>query len=121
MLIRWGKVFCTITLAGGLFFYGSTIADAEIAYEYAGDLGKFCNAENGSGLYGMCFSFVGGVLEIISNNQVYGLPVCVPRLTTVGKAADITKKWLTRHPEKNIEAASRAVVEALAEAFPCKK
>lgn len=68
----------------------------------------------------MCWSFVAAVLEVVNNNSIYGRKVCIPRLVNVQHAVAITTKWLHDNPTADIEAASLAVTEALAEAYPCK-
>ncbi|MGH6684227.1 MAG: Rap1a/Tai family immunity protein [Pseudolabrys sp.] len=87
---------------------------------YGHNLRRFCDADKKSAEYSMCFSFVGAVLEIATYNSIFGIKICVPRLTTVGKAVELTAKWLHEHPDDDIKAASLVTVEALADAFPCK-
>ena len=78
--------FVGATLLGGPILGQPATAGKQTVYLYAQDLRKTCYAEPGSGLYGMCFSFVGGILETIANNPIYGMTACLPRLTTIREA-----------------------------------
>jgi hypothetical protein len=104
--------FLTLGFAAGA-------ADSPVAIEHGGDLQRLCNADRQSGEYAMCFSFIAAVLEVVNNNSIYALKVCVPPLVTVQKATDLTGGWLQTHPEARIKAASLVITEALAHAFPC--
>jgi Rap1a immunity proteins len=87
---------------------------------YGNNLQRFCGAERKSGEYAMCWSYVGAILEVVNNNSIYGLKVCLPPLFNADKAVDVTVKWLRDHPESGIEAASLVTTKALAQAYPCK-
>jgi hypothetical protein len=95
-------------------------AAPRVTIEYGRDLQKSCNADRGTGEYAMCWSFVAAVLEVVNNNSIYGRKACVPPLVNVQHAVAITKSWLQGHPSAATDAASFAVTEALAEAYPCK-
>src|SRR5215468_8977210 len=53
-------------------------SDAIVAIEYGGDLQRLCDRDRQSGEYAMCFSFIAAVLEIVTNNSIYALKVCIP-------------------------------------------
>jgi hypothetical protein len=92
-----------------------------IAINYGDALGKFCAADRQSGLYGMCFSFIAAVLEVLENNDsIYGYKVCIPQFTNVDQAVSLTTEWIKAHPDSGVKAASLVTTEALAAAFPCK-
>ena len=99
----------------------AALADNQVTYENAADLGKLCAAKVGSGEYGMCFSYVGAVLELVANGRVTGRAICVPPLTTIGKAVDVAATWFSDHQSRAMEPASLAIIDALADAFPCKR
>jgi hypothetical protein len=103
-----------------LSFGNLNVAFGEVTYEYAGDLNGLC-ASGDPATKAVCFGFVGGVLEIVANSPVYGLSACISPLTPLSKAVDVTKKWLTVHPEYSAKPASLAIAQALAEAFPCNR
>jgi hypothetical protein len=87
---------------------------------YARDLRKLCDQDRQSSEYGMCWSFVTAVFEIMTKDSIYGLRTCPPRLVTSQRAVEITAAWLLSHPKSEIEAASLVVARALAQAFPCQ-
>ena len=86
---------------------------------YSRDLTRFCHSDRKSGEYAMCWSFIAAVLEVAKNNSIYGLKLCVPPLLNLQGAVDVTIKWLDENPDRDLQAASLAITEALATAFPC--
>jgi hypothetical protein len=91
-----------------------------IAIQSGSDLNRLCEADRKSANYAMCYSFNAAVLEIVENNSIYGLKVCVPPLVNVNKAVDLPARWLRNHPDHSIQPASQIAAEAYAAAFPCK-
>src|SRR5260370_5692504 len=86
---------------------------APIAIAYGRDLIRLCHSDRKSGEYAMCWSFIGAVLEVAKNNSIYGLKLCVPPLVNVQAAVDVTVKSLDEHPDRDIQAASFAITQAL--------
>ena len=95
------------------------VAFGEVIYEYAGGLNQLCTSQDVAAK-AVCEGFIGGVLDVVANNSIYGFTACIPPMTPMSKAADVTKNWLTVHPESSTRPASSAIAQALAEAFPCK-
>jgi hypothetical protein len=91
-----------------------------VTIAYGGNLQGLCAADRQSGEYGMCWSFIAAVLEVLENNSIYGYKVCVPHLTNVDQAVRLTTDWIKVHSDSDIKAASLVTTEALAAAFPCK-
>ena len=102
----------------GLSFSNLHVAFGEVVYEHAGDLNRLCTSEDVA-TKAVCEGFIGGVFEIVANESVYGFTACIPPLTPMSKAVDVTKNWLIVHPELLTRSASSAIAQALAEAFPC--
>jgi Rap1a immunity proteins len=97
-----------------------SIARSENTYVHAGDLNRLCTADNDINK-SWCEGFISSGLEIISNAPVQGVAACVPPMTTLQEGVAVVKKWLSKHPEQDIQTASLAVAWALAEKFPCRK
>jgi hypothetical protein len=71
-----------------------------------------------------CSSFITGVLEVAVNNPVDGIKLCSPepgRVIVGPEINSIVLQWINAHPEKGAEPASRAIVEALYDAYHCQK
>lgn len=103
--------FCSISTA---------MAQRYPAVEDAGDLHKLCN-EKYMGNKAVCTGFIAGVFEVAANNSIDGIRSCIPlqSATNVAAVQKLAMKWIAAHPDKQIEPASRAIAQALAEAFPC--
>lgn len=115
--MRW---VVRIILVAILLLSRPAVAERYTLVEEAGDLYKLCESNN-DGNKAVCFAFVAGVFEVAVNNPIDGIRSCVPLRsnTNVLAAQKLTLKWMAAHPEKEMEPASRAIAEALAEAFPC--
>src|SRR6185437_4029446 len=61
---------------------------------YGRDLQRLCGADGKSAEHAMCWSYISAVVEIVNNNSIYALKVCIPPLINVQKAIDLTTKWL---------------------------
>lgn len=124
-MVNWKKMWRAIlsfVVALAAFPAIASEPDFVTAIWYARDLQKLCGADPkaASGEYGMCWSFIGAVPEVVNNDSIYELKACVPPLTNAQKAVRLTIKWLDDHPDSDIKAASLVTTEALADAFPCK-
>jgi hypothetical protein len=91
-----------------------------ITIAYGSNLQELCAKDRQSGEYGMCWSFIAAVLEVLVNNSIYEYKVCLPQLTNVDQAVRLTTEWIKIHPDSAIKAASLVTTQALAAAFPCK-
>ena len=100
---------------------GSAVAREETSYFYGGHLAKYCAAPDQTTDYLVCVWFVMGALEVIVNNQAYGLSVCPPHMINSAQAVELTRLWLAAHPEQEVRPGSYVVASAVAAAFPCKK
>ncbi|HEY1580459.1 MAG TPA: Rap1a/Tai family immunity protein [Terracidiphilus sp.] len=106
-------------MAAILFNSGVAFAERYPAVELAGHLNDLCKRTD-SGSKAVCFGFIGGVFEVAANNAIDGIQSCAPPVN-VSMIKNLTLKWIFIHPEKGVEPASRAIAEAMAEAFPCQK
>jgi hypothetical protein len=68
-------VFVGAILLGVMF---GKAAAGPIAYEYAGELAKECNSTD-MGRVNLCEGFIGAILEVVTNNKIYGTRVCAPQ------------------------------------------
>ena len=107
-------------IAAALLYNGTALASGNQVVEGAGQLYRLCNNSDEPSK-SACFGFIGGVFEVAANNSIDGVRSCAPSPTNVLKAQRLTLKWIAAHPDKELEPASRAIAEALGEAFPCKK
>jgi hypothetical protein len=96
-------------------------ADAPSTLWYGANLQRLCSADRKSAEYAMCWSFISAVLEIAMDNTIYGSKPCISPMPNPDKAVELTKRWLQDHPETEIEPASHAATDALAQAFPCDR
>jgi hypothetical protein len=102
---------------------------AEAVSKNGNELFSDCSAENATYSNGICMGYIVGVGDAVLDLQFLGLidarfsPICVPRKSgvTVGQMVDIVKKYLTDHPEFRHQGGGALVVQALRQAFPCKK
>ena len=115
------RAMAGLIIAFAAFPTNAADLQAPVALVYGANLAALCRADKKSGEYAMCWSYVGAVLEIVNNNSIYGLKVCVPPLINIQKEVNITTKWLDGHPSADIKPASLLTTEALAAAFPCAK
>lgn len=116
------RLGCAASLILGLFasIMPLSAAYSDATYVYAHDLNRLCTSDevvNKS----WCEGFISSEFEIITRGPIQGIAACVPQLTTLPRAVEIVKKWLSDHPEVSLQSASLVVARALAEAFPCKK
>lgn len=72
---------------------------------------------NGSAFKSGLFSgYVAGVVD-----TGYGILFCTPPGVTRGQNSAVVAKYLKNNPEKWNQSADSLVIEAMKEAFPCKK
>ena len=64
--------------------------------------------------------YVAAIYDVLSVTNINGFKACIPNSVTLGQLEDVTKKFLSDHPEKLHYGASGLVASALYEAFPCK-
>ena|ERR1035438_3316364 len=114
------RLFACALMAVTLLYNGTAFGDDNPVVEGADQLYRLCNYSDQPSK-SACFGFIGGVFEVAANNPIDGIRSCPPSLTNVLKAQRLTLKWIAAHPNKKLEPASRAIAEALAEAFPCGK
>ena len=70
---------------------------------------------------GFCAGFVAGIADILAADPlIIGQMVCAPLDVTTDQKRDVVKRYLEQHPERWHYAAASLVLDALAEAFPCK-
>ena len=61
---------------------------------YGQDLQRMCDSDGKSVEHAMCWAYVSAVLEIVNNNSVYALKVCIQPWINPQRAVDVTTKWL---------------------------
>jgi len=117
-----GRLAATALATFVLAILSATAATAtEKTLEPAKNFIELCDSKKPENA-AMCPGFVGGVLEVILNNQIYGIRVCVPPHTAfdLDQVVSLTKNWIHNHPEDNFRPASLAIAQALKNKFPCK-
>ena len=115
------RVLAGVVMAAALIF-ASIGAHAEAGF----------SAEDGNSLYakcidqafyfyqGMCFDYIVGISHAMrSGTRILGSSACIPMSVTEGQLLDITKQFLTSHPESRQLGAVRLAAHALADEFPC--
>lgn len=76
---------------------------------------------------GHCIGYMDGILDGFdlavraSSDSFKNLIFCQPATVTRGQAVRIVLKYMTNHPETLHKATSFLIVEALHDAFPCKR
>jgi hypothetical protein len=85
------------------------------------DRGRSLNWEelaNGSA----CGGFIVGVDQTVTFYCPGPMPIyCIPNNVEVGQLARAFTKYLTKHPERLHEVAAFLFIEAMIEAFPCRR
>lgn len=66
---------------------------------------------------GWCMGVVSGIRDAIDALKI----VCVPFNVTNGQATRVVVKYIDARPQRQHEAFTGLVIEALSAAFPCKK
>ena len=68
----------------------------------------------------LCLGYIYGVAHALEGH-VPDYRACIPREATFDQVADVALKWLEEHPQRRHYSAFSLAVQALDEAFPCKK
>lgn len=68
-------------------------------------------------LGGVGIGYVQGIADATEGTSI----ACIPSSVTAGQVEKIVQKYLAAHPELLHQRASFLVIDALSEAFPCKK
>ena len=95
---------------------------ARAAFYSGDDLWAQCSG-SGKDLFsdGLCAGFVAGIADAMGASTVFGRRACIPVSVTVEQPVDVVKRFLGPHPEmRQYYTAVFLVVQALADAFPCK-
>ncbi len=104
-------------LSAGMLWTGAAAAD------YDGyDLHMLCSAPVSTPFMlsaGMCLGYVVAIAGVLQDAAVDGRRACIPKTVSSDQKQDTVKDWLDRHPEARGQKASRAVVRAFAETYPC--
>jgi Rap1a immunity proteins len=79
-----------------------------------------------AGLYeGYIFGFTHGAVSVFIDNTIMwnncDIDFCIPGSATKEQTIDIVSKFLKDHPEQLHENAVDLIMEAMKQAFPCKK
>jgi len=74
---------------------------------------------------GVCSGYLMGALDLeeaLANNGLLKEPLfCMPEDVDISQLTDIVMKYLNEHPESRHESAGKLEINALQEAFPCKR
>ena len=118
--------FAMTSLLVGIF----CTPDISFALMQGEKLRAFCKADPKAGavaaeyvLVGVCAGYIAGFMDMYETNKITDPqnPNCMPPGTTTLQVQEIVKKYITTHSPLPDEAASFIVVQALDEAFACKK
>jgi hypothetical protein len=66
--------------------------------------------------FGTCLGYISGVADTAAPGNI-----CIPPNVVTGELVHVTVKWMEANPDLLDRPASRLVVGALKEAFPCKR
>jgi hypothetical protein len=91
--------------------------------------GVGARAESGNALYvacshgnvHFCAGYIAAIDDAARDDALSGHRACPPPGMPLGQEIDVVKRFLTAHPEKRHFSASSLVIDALAEAFPCRQ
>lgn len=109
-----------VTAAAALV-YGLSTAPA-FAYMYDGNqLWENCHEGTNMGR-GFCYGYIASVADSQKAFMAKGTyHFCTPSEATLGQLSDVVKKYLGNHPQDRHHPATFLVIQALMEAFPCKR
>lgn len=88
------------------------------------DLVEACAAPVSDPSYLTCLVYIGGVSDTLDFLQTAGLlskVYCMPKSITQGQLAAVFSKYLHDNPAKRQLVAANLLIDALLDAFPCKK
>jgi hypothetical protein len=110
-----GAVATAVTLA-----CHPAAAQEPVAFYTGNELWSHCSDESAYSS-GLCMGFVMGIADVMgAGSAILGARVCLPERVNGGETRDVVKRYLELHPERRHYAAASLVLDALAQAFPCK-
>ena len=112
----------------GLVFGLLVISPAEAGYKEGNDLHRHCSQTASDFNTGICLGYITGAVDVLSDAKLAGVykngfDIGCWSVTEIelGQLIDIVKKYLVDHPEERHNVGTLIVLNALREAFPCKK
>ena len=101
-------VLCIATPAQATFLTGNKLLE-------------FCTKTSAEVNLNACRGYIIGVIDAFENDQIpTEYKLCVPKGVDSGQVADVTRNYLTGHPEKRHLTANSLVWNAINEAWPCE-
>src|SRR5262245_8421463 len=94
-------------------------AETYTAWTTGNLIAERCRAE-GAVEAAYCAGFVVAIAETVNAATVWNAKACIPAQVTTGQLMDITKKYLSDHPELRHYVGASLVAHAFMETFPCK-
>ena len=68
----------------------------------------------------VCFAYILGIADLLAGYDVFGFRVCFPEEVDLKLMVATTEKYLFAHPERLHYTPGKLVLDALADAFPCR-
>ena len=92
-----------------------------MAFYDGNKLYNYCNAAMGEPELLFCQAYIAAMADAMGGtNTIFGFRACMASSATLAKAVDVTKQFLTAHPEIRHHEAAWLVAQAFAQAFPCQ-
>ena len=84
------------------------------------DLKQYCAEDAAHVEQAVCFAYILGIADLLAGFDVFGFRVCFPEEVDLKLMVATTEKYLSAHPERLHYTPDKLVVDALADAFPCR-
>lgn len=79
-----------------------------------------CSSDSGTERAGVCFGYALAISDIAAQESPPST-ICLPSKVTQKQVMDVVSLYLKQHPEERHHSAVSVAVDALGQAFPCKK
>jgi len=110
----------SLVVAVALVAAGMAVSAGARAYFRDGNrLYADCAGNGAGGLY--CIAYIDGIADAMRHDRILGRTACVPEHATAGQLQAVVAQFLKVHPELRHLGGVSLVVDALAEAFPCRQ